>query len=711
MRHWWEKEPLRIVEICNAYELNALTLEQEVEAVRKLRGNVQHFHCTDDSGGGDDRRFFFKTSVSKADNLDRLKVYLPLAHKNGIRIIVYLNVHWYSSEFGKEHPDWLQIKENGHPIDDVYTTGTSFCVNSHYRDWVFQIVKDLCKYEVDGIFYDGPIFFSSTCYCRSCEGLFGERTGRNLPPKSSRDDPLWKELIAFQSDSIARFLSDSESLIKAANPDILFCMNGNSNWPYWPTGRDNHKIIKHTDILGAEGGFIYNDLNLTPIYKPGIAAKLLKSQSEAKPALVFDCAGHKPWSWYLLPRQEIGMLLAETLAGGANFWIPLFPSDLSQSDLNVVALYNKIVEKNPKAFFGTKSLAKVALLWPSVSVEMYEGSSIPLTDFTKEIKPKGVGDIGQEFLGFYEGLGRSQVPFDVIDEENFKDLSRYDLLVLPNAACLSKESCEILKQFVARGGNIVASFETSLYDENGKRQEDFQLAELFGVRFLQSIFGPMNWDYVSPASATNSPFMRGVTKKWIPAPTYGIKVETTAGKTLLYYSSKLIGCYDHTPEVSSNPFLVLNHLDKGEVVYLAGSFGISLVNFRFPEYLNLVSNIATDLSSATVTVRDAPWVEFSLRANENDVFVHLVNQTSGLRRPLTYVHPLTNVTIDLSKIRAKEGKALRLDRKLKLRKSGSKKSLVLPYLEDYEIIALKLSGPGQRFNRPVPRKGIPSARA
>jgi len=696
MIHWWEREPLRIIEICNALDLTSVTLQQEAATVKKLGGNAQHFHCMDTRGGLNDRGFFFKSSLSKKDNPDRLGEYLPLAHRKGIKLIVYFNVHWYSREFGKEHPNWQQVKEDGNPIDDVYTTGTSFCVNSPYRQWVFQIVRDLCEYDIDGIFYDGPIFFASTCYCESCRELFEKRTGQSIPPKSKRDQPLWRELIDFQSDSIAKFLSESNSIIKDADPEILFCMNANSNWPFWPTGRDNHKIIMHTDLLGAEGGFIYNDLNQTPIYKPGIAAKLLRSQSRGKPAVVFDCAGHKPWSWYLLPREEIDMLLAETLAGGASFWIPFFPSDLSQPELGTVASYCKLVAKNPEAFSGTDSMARVALLWPSASVEVYEGSSVPLTDFTKEIQAKGVGDIGQEFLGFYEGLARAQVPFDVIDEENFSDLLRYDVVALPNAACLSRDSCLRLKEFVSKGGSLVASFETSLYDESDRRQHDFQLADLFGVKFSQSVFGPMHWDYVHIDRKNASRFLKGITKQLVPAPTYGIKVEATTAKVLSTYYAKLAGCYDHTPQVSAMPFLVVNKYRKGQVAYLAGTFGMSLASFRFPEYLALVRNLASGLSRNIVRIRDAPWVEVNLRRNHDEVFVHLTNQTSGLKRPLTHIHPLTGLTIDLPRMRVKSARALISGRKLNPRELRGGTSVVLPRLESYEVIALKSSKPRQR---------------
>jgi hypothetical protein len=66
MTHWWEKEPLRIIEICNSFQFDALSLQEEADAVKKVAGNAQHFHCTNEAGGGDDKRFYFKTQVSKA---------------------------------------------------------------------------------------------------------------------------------------------------------------------------------------------------------------------------------------------------------------------------------------------------------------------------------------------------------------------------------------------------------------------------------------------------------------------------------------------------------------------------------------------------------------------------------------------------------------------------------------------------------------------
>ena len=44
-------------------------------------------------------------------------------------------------------------------------------------------------------------------------------------------------------------------------------------------------------------------------------------------------------------------------------------------------------------------------------------------------------------------------------------------------------SAEQIREFVERGGSLVATYETSLYDEWGVARKDFGLADLFGVSF------------------------------------------------------------------------------------------------------------------------------------------------------------------------------------------------------------------------------------
>jgi hypothetical protein len=693
--NWWQKEPLRIFEIANW--ATGMDEAESVESVCQFKANVQHVHCMESSGGLNENGMLFSTTTAKVSNRDFLKDYLPEAHKRGVKAIVYFNVHYIATEYGNEHLDWLQIKEDNSYIDDVYGAATSFCINSPWRQWVFQIIRDLGKYEIDGIFYDGPIFFADTCYCQYCQELFQKKYNHTLPLKSDKVDPLWKDFIEFQSDSIARFLKDSRDIMRGVRPEALLYMNGNSYWPSWPTGRDNRKLIQYTDILGAEGGFLHGDLSKTSIFKPGITAKLLESQCNGKPTVVFDCPGHKPWSLYLLPEAEIGLLHAQTIANGANVWLALFPGDSDQPETAIVERYNSFIKKNSDVYMGTKSSARIALLWPSRTANFYNGSSVPVTDFTKKITSTGIGDVAQEFNGFYDALVRNHLTFDVIDEEvlsigSSELQAKYDLIILPNAACLSGKDVKSIDEFVENGGNIVSTFETSLYDECGKRLPDFQLNKVLGLNFSGQVIGPIEWDYITGLN-NYSELLEGITKARLPSPRYGISVESAKAEKHMSFYERMDGRYDDLPEVSNNPFLLVNRYGKGKALYLAGTFGEMLCNYNFKEYYQLVGNMGRLLSRQLVVIENAPAsVEVVLREKDNRFFIHLINFTSEMKRPMEKIIPVTEIGLNLRcDFKPYAVTAMWLDKELDFINTSDGIAFTIPVVNGYEVIVVETS--------------------
>ena len=60
-------------------------------------------------------------------------------------------------------------------------------------------------------------------------------------------------------------------------------------------------------------------------------------------------------------------------------------------------------------------------------------------------------------------------------------LSKYRALLLPNIAMLSDRQCDQIREYARRGGSIMASFETGLYDEDLKPRADFGLADLLSI--------------------------------------------------------------------------------------------------------------------------------------------------------------------------------------------------------------------------------------
>src|SRR5438105_15871665 len=90
-------------------------------------------------------------------------------------------------------------------------------------------------------------------------------------------------------------------------------------------------------------------------------------------------------------------------------------------------------------------------------------------------------------------------------------VDRFKTLILPNIAALSTQQCDQIRGYVDRGGGVVATHETSLYDEKGVRRDNFGLSDLFGASFDGRIEARMQNSYLplapDPAPGTRHPIL------------------------------------------------------------------------------------------------------------------------------------------------------------------------------------------------------------
>ena len=91
--------------------------------------------------------------------------------------------------------------------------------------------------------------------------------------------------------------------------------------------------------------------------------------------------------------------------------------------------------------------------------------------------------------GFYHALVEARIPFEMVPETQLDaaHVRQFRVLALPNIVNLSDAQCAQLKAFVENGGGLVATHETSLNDERGRRRADFGLAEVFGASFAGNV--------------------------------------------------------------------------------------------------------------------------------------------------------------------------------------------------------------------------------
>jgi hypothetical protein len=666
---WWKK-PIRF--ISGSPEEGKIKDPAEIIKVKRSLGfNAEH--------------------ISLPEDADFFKKYLEEAHKVNFRVLVYFNVHAYQPEFSREHPDWIQRRQDGSMVDDLYGFRVGPCVNSPYREWAFNQIKKIGEnFEVDGIFLDGPCYYPRACYCKYCREKFKERFNADLPSWESWGETLWAKFLEFRYDSIAEFLSDCKKKLQEVNPNAIIYMNSSGLWASWPNARDNRRLSKCQHLLGAEGGFIfYTRPSEVPYWKAGATAKLLETQGDGLPTVIFIAGDHKPWDKYPLTESEVRLLIADTVANGANPWYSV------QKNIGAAAEMMKFIEEHEYYYEKTTSAAKVGLVWSSKTADFY-GSEIPEIDFLppglKISRAEMLRNFSDAFYGFYEALLRSHIPFDILDDASIEGVipEKYEVIVLPNVACMSDKGVKYVAGFAERGGHVVATFETSLYNEYGIRRNDFALSEHFGSKFAGKILGPYQWDYIYLRKP--HPLLEGITLDDIPAPTLGIALHTVNAESIAIFREKAPGRYLSLQPLSKHPAITVNKYGEGLFIHMAGAFDSSYWTHKLREHRLLLSNsVRLKRDACPISLENAPQtLEITFRKKGDCLIIHFVNFTGEMSRPFENILPATNVKVEVYGVNsAKEVRALWSNEKLKFTVNEKGISFTVPKISFYEVVSIE----------------------
>jgi hypothetical protein len=410
--------------------------------------------------------------------------------------------------------------------------------------------------------------------------------------------------------------------------------------------------------------------------------------------LIFSVASYKSWTFFLLPDPELRLLYADTVANGASVWMGITPFEFEQPEMKTLAAMNSFLAKNAEYYVRSRSAALCASVLFVVTANFYSVSTSQLIDIDRVAPRSEIGNVDGEFSGITEPLLRAHIPFDVLDDVALEtdSLSRYEAIFLPNVACMSDKIAGRLMDYVRQGGNLVADFETSRYDETGILRNDFALAEVFGVSAAQKIAGPRRWDFMRPV--TKSKLLDGLNREFIPSPGYYVPVNLKAGRAILQYTEPLAGPYDGVPAVSKDPSVVVNQVGNGHVVYSSGDIGNTITKFHTPELIELLANAGRQMADQPVVVENAPGsVEIVVRT-QNDgrrTLVHLVNFTGEMTRPIRRIVPVSDVRITLaSGIQASKAFMLWDGHSVPLRRDQSGlRQAVIPLLNEYDVLVLE----------------------
>ncbi len=694
MPEWYEKQ-MRIIHPSlgrTPGQLENVDLSRLADDVANAGYNVQHLEYSL-VWDGEQKQFLFQTDKADQVARDVLGEYLPEAHRRGIKVFIYMNVHWAGVRFITEHPDWVQRKVDGSPLTGLYGgLGTSCCVNSPWRDWIFELIEEMSvQHEIDGIFYDGPCVYSGACYCASCQHKFQERYGLDILSITDKDGPHWPEFIQFRYDSIADFCRDGSAVLKKHRPGAPLYMNANGLHSGAGAGRDNRTLIPHQDILGAEGGFMFYGRPMdVPLWKVSATAKFLEAQAEGKPTVIFTAVGHKPWE-YPLTAPEIRLNTAATFACGAYPWLGGYHETIHDPSMRAVSDELAFFARYADELAGTVARSDTALMWSNVTADFY-GTHLPEIDFMIE-KPEAAReyDFQSSFYGGYEALMRSGTPFQVVDEVGIEkgELAAFKNLLIADAACMSEKTADAIRSFVEKGGHIVVTGHSSLYDERGRPRDDFLLSDVLGASYAGPR-GLSDWDAIWLDAAFRKKYE--IDRPDIPSPRYQVKVRALEGAHIVSrYYEPTESRYSRKPNLAEDPAAIATRYGNGTCLYLAGNWAKSYWVYRIDAYFNILSSLVRFDPLVSLEAPSSS-IEVVLRSHptSGDWYIHLLNYTGEMERPIKRIVPIADVVVRLrAETDPMQVDALRADARLDTHRDGVHVVVRLDRLLHHEVIRIR----------------------
>jgi len=282
-------------------------------------------------------------------------------------------------------------------------------------------------------------------------------------------------------------------------------------------------------------------------------------------------------------------------------------------------------------------------------------------------------------------------------------------LILPNTAALSDTQCEQLRTFVKNGGSLVATFETSLYDERGIRRKNLGLADLFGVNRNGKVEGPMHNSYLrlEHDNAQRQPLLRGL--EGAPRIINGVwRLEVEPREPFAQIPLTLIPSYPDLPMEKVYPRLPKTNIagvylrspypqSAGRVVYFPWDIDRTFWEVLDADHLKLLRNAVDWATNETpmIEVTGPGFVEVTAWKNQNAIAIHLVNLTNpmAMKGPFREFTPVgeQKVLVRLpDDLHVRKAHLLVAGKNPHVERRGTELTIIVPSILDHEVVALDL---------------------
>jgi hypothetical protein len=605
------------------------------------------------------------------------------AKKRSMRVVARMSPDLNWGDALKAHPEWAMRNKDGSPqFSSEEPRLFKTCMFSTYMDdYVPAIMREINSlYDVDCFYTNGwpPLGSLPECHCAACSKLPAPGTPAYWRAFTDRALDLWQRY-----DAIA----------KEKHRDSFFFANSGGNVRGGPNLDRLGKIAAW--FQADNQGRTYDD---AAVWGCSLQGRVCNAVLDGKFAVNVTAAystGNPGWRNASKNPAEATMWLNETLASGMT---PYYHFVGSENGLGEDRRWQKVgvdyfswTAQHDAHFTTRRSIANIGVVIGQSTQLLYPG---PATVRTRAY-------MHETTQGIYDALLRGRFAFDFVHEDRLEPerLSKYRALLLPNTAMLSDHQCQQITAYAQSGGSIMASFETSLYDENLDRRADFGLSDLLGIHKAGDVIGTNGNPYYARIETPSHPILGNFANTdWFPGAQNRLPLKPVPSPVL----TVVPGFVRYPPELAyppvahtDEPAVVLRESGASRTAFFPGDIERTWWITGHGDLLRLIHNTIRWITKdeRVVHVEGDGFLEMFCWETTPGYAVHLLNYTSpdayhGWMQSTYALGPQT-IRLKLAQdVRVKSVELLRAGRNLPFHFESQMLQFTVPRVEDYEVAAV-----------------------
>jgi hypothetical protein len=624
---------------------------------------------------------------------DLLAEMIAAAKPRGIKVLPYIStghkLAW--STVTKYYPDYAQITEpgGGPALDHMYLGEEmgAICWNTSYRqayyDYITHVIRD---YDVTGMYFDSwtPFYFwpgRQVCYCNGCTEGFKKATGLDLP--WHKDD---KDYTAEDEKTIDKYHSWYKEEFIGIMKEVRRIIKSYKDVPLIYNINDPEKILgEDPRVIASMDAFLYERGESMLERAEGVS--LARTMGLR---IMPYIAGYDNWPRVVNNMLDIQQEIYTTMMfGGAPIISQPYPYIYGNTNREFVSRPFALMSENEGLLGSVKNVPFAVVIYASSDPEGHAKKSWWWRADTRS------ATLGAFAACLYDHIQVSSAMPALLDDP--EKLASFRVVYLADNVSLTEKEISNLKQYVSNGGGLIASYSTSLYDNNGKRRSDFGLSDLIKVKSIKlpaplenyqaMIGGPNDLYYLKrkDASFPGNSWNDVLVPAWYYEP-----VEVLSGGSVVM---DIVTGDGRRPVL---PGLVLSSYGKGKVLYSASSLESLFYSNGNPELRKLISEMVSAVSPGPLpySVKAPSALIANLTTTGKKNLLHLTNWTGDkfeMKHVMEdYIAPVNYVEITIPVPAGTRVESVRSLTGSPFTKETGKESLkiTIPRVEAYEGIEI-----------------------